>query len=290
MKLGFIGLGIMGLPMAKNLLKKSKMEVVGFDISKERNNLFSESGGTIAKDIKEISNSCDIIFLSLAGNQLVKNIISEIIDNAKENIIIVDTSSTSPIVIKEMYEKAKSKKIGLIDAPVSGGDIGAIEGKLVIMAGGDKEVFDKIEPFLLYMGSKATYMGAAGNGSIAKLANNIIAGCNIAVIAEGLAFAAKAGLDTTTLFNAIKDGAAGSHMLNVKAPKMIAHDFSPNARMAVHQKDLKNAMELAESMGVEIPISKITLDYWNEMEEKGCSDEDHCCLSKIYEERMNARI
>ncbi|TXJ21562.1 prephenate dehydrogenase/arogenate dehydrogenase family protein [Brachyspira aalborgi] len=290
MKLGFIGLGIMGLPMALNLLNKSGKEVIGFDISKERNKLFSDKGGIIAADIKEISNSCDIIFISLAGNELVKKILSEIIDNSKENTIIVDTSSTSPLVIKEIYEKAKFKKIALIDAPVSGGDVGAIEGKLVIMAGGDKEIFDKVEPFLLYMGSKATYMGASGNGQIAKLANNIIAGCNIAVVAEGLAFASKAGIDTTTLFNAIKDGAAGSYMLNIKAPKMIAHDFTANARMAVHQKDLKNASELAKSMGVEIPISKITLGYWNEMEKKGCSEEDHCCLSKIYEERMNTRI
>ena len=290
MKLGFIGLGIMGLPMATNLLKKSGKEVIGFDISEERNKLFLDKGGIIASDIKEISNSCDIIFLSLAGNELVKKTLYEIIDNAKENVIIVDTSSTSPLVIKEMYRKAKLKKIDLIDAPVSGGDIGAIEGKLVIMAGGDKEVFDKIEPFLLYMGAKATYMGTSGSGQIAKLANNIIAGCNMAVVAEGLAFASKAGLDTTTLFNAIKDGAAGSYMLNIKAPKMIAHDFTANARMSVHQKDLKNAYELAKSMGVEIPISKITLDYWNEMEKKGCLDEDHCCLSKIYEERMNTRL
>lgn len=290
MKLGFIGLGIMGLPMATNLLKKSGEEVIGFDISEERNKLFLDKGGIIATDIKEIYNCCDIIFLSLAGNELVKKTLYEIIDNSRENVVIVDTSSTSPLVIKEMYIKAKLKKIDLIDAPVSGGDIGAIDGRLVIMAGGEKEVFDKIEPLLLYMGSKATYMGGSGNGQIAKLANNIIAGCNIAVVAEGLAFASKAGLDTNILFNAIKDGAAGSYMLNVKAPKMISHDFTANARMTVHQKDLKNACELANSMGVDIPISKITLDYWNEMAEKGCSDEDHCCLSKIYEERMNTII
>ncbi|MFA9422894.1 MAG: NAD(P)-binding domain-containing protein [Sedimentibacter sp.] len=289
-KIGFMGMGIMGLPMAINLVKKSKQAVVGFDIIEDKRKTFTENGGTAVDNTEEITNSCEIIFLCLPTNDLVKKNVQNIIDTKRKGTIIVDLSSTSPNVIREMYTLAKEAGISLIDSPVSGGEVGAIEGTLAIMCGGDKEIFDKVEPLLRNIGSKVTYMGTTGCGSVAKLANNMIVGCNIGAVCEALAFAVKAGLDPEVLFNAINEGFAGSAVFSLKAPKIISRNFEASARIAVHQKDLKNAVHLAEELGIEIPMSNMVLEYMNEMEADGKVNQDHCAIAQIYEKRMGVEI
>lgn len=289
-KIGFIGMGIMGLPMAINMVKKCQQPVMGFDVVEEKKSIFKENGGIPVDNMEIINNSCDIIFLCLPTNELVKSSIESIINVGRKDIIVVDLSSTSPNVIREMYEKSKINGVRLIDSPVSGGESGAIAGTLAIMCGGDKNIFNEVKPFLLCIGISATYMGETGCGSIAKLANNMIVGCNIGAVSESLAFAVKAGLDPEVLFNAIKDGFAGSEVLKLKAPKIISRNFEASARIAVHQKDLKNAVMLAEQLGVEIPMSKMILGYMNEMEAEGKINEDHCAIAKIYEKNMGIEI
>lgn len=290
MNIGFIGMGIMGLPMAVNLVKKSGHQVYGFDISGEQRDRFADQGGISANSILEVQNNCEVIFLSLPKNELVKETAEGIIESCKSGTTIVDTSSSSPDMIRELYGKAKERGIDFLDSPVSGGEKGAIEATLVLMCGGDASVFDRVKPLLLCMGNTASYLGGCGCGCIAKIANNMIVGCNIAAVGEAFAFAAKAGLQAQALFEAIKDGFAASAVLEAKASKMIAHDFTASARIAVHQKDLKNAAALAEQMDVDIPLSKIVLDYMNEMEQTGRINEDHCAISQIYEARMNTRL
>jgi 2-hydroxy-3-oxopropionate reductase len=158
------------------------------------------------------------------------------------------------------------------------------------MCGGDKEIFDEVKPLLLTIGNSATYMGQAGCGSVAKLANNMIVGCNIGAVSESFAFAVKAGIDPEVLFNAIKGGFAGSEVMNAKIPKIISRNFEASARISVHQKDLKNAVNMAEELCVEIPMSKLVLDYMNEMEAQGKINEDHCAIAKIYEKNMGVEI
>jgi len=289
-KIGFIGMGIMGLPMALNLVKKSKKEVVGFDVVEEKRNIFKENSGIPVDNTDEITNTCDIIFLCLPTNDLVKSTIQKIISSGRTGTIIVDLSSTAPKVIREMYPVAKEAEIKLLDSPVSGGEVGAIEGTLAIMCGGDKEVFDEVQPLLHCMGANVTYMGNTGCGSVAKLANNMIVGCNLASVGEALAFAVKAGLDPQVLFDAIKDGFAGSAVFSSKAPKIISRNYEASARVAVHQKDLKNAVMLANELGVEIPMSEMVLDYMNELEADGRINEDHCAVARIYEKRMGVEI
>lgn len=289
-KIGFLGMGIMGLPMAINMVKKTQQAIFGFDVVEEKRNIFKENGGIPVNNPEEVYNNCDIIFLCLPTNDLVKLSIQGIIDAGREGTIIVDLSSTAPGVIREMYPKAKESDIRLLDSPVSGGEAGAIAGNLVIMCGGDMEIFDEVKPLLLTIGSVATYMGATGCGSVAKLANNMIVGCNIGAVSEALAFSVKAGLDPEVLFHAIKDGFAGSAVLDSKAPKIISRDFEASARIAVHQKDLKNAVHLAGELGVEVPMSKMILDYMNEMESEGKVNEDHCAIAKIYEKNMGIQI
>lgn len=276
--------------MSLNLLKKSDYPIIGYDVFKEKRSIFKVNGGISPDHADEIYQTCDIIFLCLPSNDLVKSSIHEVIEKGKKGTIIVDLSSTSPTLIREMYEKARQAGISLLDSPVSGGEPGAIAGTLVMMCGGDKGVFDEVNPLLHYMGSSVTYMGTSGCGSVAKLANNMIAGCYLGAMSEGLAFAVKAGLDPEKLFCAIKDGYAGSPIFKVKTPKIISRNFEASARIAVHQKDLKNAIKLAEELDIEIPMSKMVLDYMNEMEDLGMVNEDQCAIVKIYEKNMGVEI
>ncbi|QIQ20575.1 NAD(P)-dependent oxidoreductase [Zophobihabitans entericus] len=288
--IGFLGLGVMGLPMAINLTKKSQYRVIGYDVFKERSDMLVAQGGIAETDPSIIFETCDIIFLCMPTNELLAANVEKIIQLAKPNTVVVDFGSTSPDIIQKLHKQALAKNIYLIDSPVSGGEIGAINGSLVLMCGGEKEVFDKIKPLLECVGSTVTYMGASGFGSIAKLANNIIVACNIASACEAFAFAVKAGLNPTTLFDAIKNGFAGSTIMSVKIPKIISRDFSASARIAVHMKDLKNAKQFSETLGVDIPLSNQVLGYMQELELKGYVNEDQAALARIYEERMKVKI
>jgi 2-hydroxy-3-oxopropionate reductase len=289
MKAGFIGLGVMGLPMAINLLKKSELPVWGYDVSAERSDLFARAGG-VSADLRAIGAECGVIFLSLPKNALVKSVVDELLSLCPGGTVILDTSSSAPEMIRALYKKAKARRIALLDSPVSGGEPAAIDGTLVLMCGGDKDAFDRALPLLRTMGTTVTYMGGSGNGDVAKIANNMIVGCHLAALGEAFCFAQKAGLDVATLYEAIKNGFAGSAVMNAKAPRLIAGDFSPSARIAVHQKDLRNAAELAERMNVRIPLSEIVLDYMDQMEAQGRVDEDHCAIARIYEQSMGIEL
>jgi 2-hydroxy-3-oxopropionate reductase len=287
-QLGFIGLGVMGLPMAANLMQKGgPLVVTGFDVVEERRKLFAAAGGRVAGSVAEICGQCDVIFLCLPKNELVESTVEEIIRRARPGAVIVDMGSTSASLTRKLYAQAREKGVSLLDSPVSGGEIGAREGSLVIMSGGDREVFDAVKPYLERMGKTATYMGGSGNGSAAKIANNMIVGIHLAALGEAFCFAKKAGLDMQTLFDAIRGGFAGSPVMDLKAPRLISRDYSASARAAVHQKDLNNARDLAEHLGVEIPLSMMALDLMNKLEAMGKADEDHCAVARIYEEAMN---
>lgn len=288
--IGFIGLGIMGLPMATNLVKKSGRPVMGFDVAVARLEEFSRQGGHAAASTAEIWQKCDVVFLSLPTNELVRRTLEEGMATAGKGTVIVDTSSSSPGLIRELFPQVQARGMHLVDAPVSGGEAGAIAASLVIMCGGDRAIYDRVEPFLACMGSKSTWMGGAGCGCVAKVANNMIVGCNIAAAAEAFAFAVKAGLDPGILLGAIKDGFAGSKALSVKIPKIISRDFSPSARLAIHIKDLENARHLAEDLGVRIPMAEQVLEDMRMLAAQGLADEDHCAVVKASEQRMGIEV
>ncbi|KAF5058397.1 NAD(P)-dependent oxidoreductase [Anaerotignum sp.] len=289
-KLGFIGMGIMGLPMATNILKKSGRPVIGFDVMETSREKFAEVGGIATGDAKAIYENCEIIFLCLPKNELVESVVNDIITQGKKGTIIVDFSSTFPGVIRKLYPEVKAAGMSLIDSPVSGGETGAIAGTLVVMCGGEQDVFEEVEDLIACVGSRVTYMGSSGCGDVAKLANNMIVGCNLIAVSEAFAFAVKAGLDPEVLFHAIKDGFAQNAVMDLKVPKIISRDFSASARIAVHQKDMKNATKLAEDMGVEIPMSTLVLNYMNRMDEAGLINEDQCALVKMFEQDMGIEV
>ncbi len=289
-KIGFIGLGNMGFGMAVNLVKKSGLKIHGFDVIEDKRKAFAENGGTIAKSNMEIYKTCNMICIDLPTNDIVKNIVTEITENAQPGTIIVDFSSTSPYLVGQLYKKAQEKNMHLIDSPVSGGPIGADTGTLAIMTGGEKEIFDEILPYLEMMGKSVTYMGASGTGSMAKVANNMIAGSYLIAIGEGFAFAKKNGIEPETLFKAIRCGFAQCALMDNKLPKLLKRDFTPAARIAVHLKDINNAMEVAKQENIDLPMTKIVKEQMDWMGEHGMIDEDQCALIKYYEAMMGVEV
>ena len=289
-KIGYIGLGNMGLIMSLNIVKKSGQPVYGFDISAERLKMFEDGGGIPIENVQYLLDNCGIIFINLNTNDLVRDNLQMLIEQGKPGTILVDNSSTFPGIIRTMYAKGREKDIRVMDAPVSGGMALATAGTLVIMCGGDQDVFDEVKPLLQCSAANVTYMGGSGNGSVTKLANNLISAGAWASAAEGFAFAVRAGLNPATLYEAIKDGYAGSAMMNVKIPRVLVRNFEPNARLATHQKDLRNAVEFAAEMGVELPITDMVLGYMDELEDAGLINEDNSNLAKVYEKRMGVII
>ena len=290
MKIGFLGMGVMGLPMAKNVVKKSGCQVLGYDVAQKQLDSFAAAGGTPVTDPAEIYKQCDVILQILPTHPIIRNSVEQAVRYGKPGNIIVDLSSTAPDIILELNETAKAAGMFLLDSPVSGGETGANGGSLVIMSGGEQEVFEEVKPYLLMMGKSATYMGSSGCGSTAKIANNMMVGIHLLAMDEAYAFATKAGLDPKTLFDAIRGGFAQSAVMDLKVPKILSRDFSASARIAVHLKDVNNAMELAEHLGVEIPMTKMVKEQMDWMYDHGMIDEDQCALVKYYEDAMDVEV
>ena len=288
--LGYLGLGVMGYGMTGNLIDKSGGPVYGYDPVPALRERFAQRGGRAVDDARTLYETCDLIFMCLPTNAIVQATITEIMETARPGTTIVDMGSTSPYVIQALHAAAVEKGFRLLDSPVSGGEAGANDGTLVIMCGGEREVFDDVKPYLEMMGKTVTYMGPSGCGSTAKVANNMIVGIHLCAMGEAFAFAKKAGLDPKTLFAAIRGGAAQSAVLDAKAPKLLARDFSASARIAVHLKDINNAMEVAARLGVELPLSGIVKEQMDWMDAHGMIDEDQCALAKYYEDAMGLEI
>ena len=289
MKIGFLGMGVMGLPMAKNVVKKSGCEVLGYDVAQKQLDEFAAAGGTPVKDPVEIYKNCDVILQILPTHPIIRNSVEQAIQYGKPGNIIVDLSSTAPDIIQELYEKTKAAGMSLLDSPVSGGNPMAIAGTLAIMTGGDRDAFERAKPIISCMGSPV-YTGKPGSGSVTKLVNNMIAGAIMVAIAEGYAFAAKAGIDLETTFEATRCGFAGGPVYENKVPKLIRRDYEPGARIAVHRKDILNAKHFAHHMDVDTPMTDVVLEIMDWMNDNGHINEDQIAMVKYYEDKMNVHV
>lgn len=289
MKIGFIGMGVMGLPMAENLVKKSQYTVMGYDTVPKQRESFASAGGIAVGDPLEIYSSCDIIMQMLPTHEIICNSARQAIAHGKPGNIIVDLSSTAPEIVKDLYQQAKAAEMSFLDSPVSGGNPMAINGTLAIMTGGDKGAFDTVKPLLTCMGTPV-YTGGPASGSITKLVNNMVAGAYMLIIAEAYAFAAKAGIDLKTTFEATRKGFAGGPVYENKVPKLIVRDYEPGARIAVHRKDILNAKQYAHLMGVDTPMTDVVLRIMDWMKDNGHIDEDQIAMVKYYEEKMQVTV
>lgn len=278
----------MGLPMAINLVKKSGHSIIGYDVVSKQMELFTQSGG-ISATPEEIYKTCPIILQCLPTHETIIYSIEQAITHSPKGTIVIDTSSTAPNIVRELYQKAKNAGIFLLDSPISGGNPLAIAGTLAIMVGGDKDVFDKVKPLLECMGHPV-YTGPSGSGDTTKLINNIIGGAMLSALAEGYALAAKAGLDLQTTFEATRTGFIGGPLYENKIPKIITRDYTPGARIAVHRKDMINAKQFAHSLGVDLPLADVTLHIMDWMVDNGYIDLDQAGMVKYFEEKMNVIV
>jgi 2-hydroxy-3-oxopropionate reductase len=291
-QIGFIGLGIMGRPMSRNLMKAGYALVV-YDVVGPAVDEIVSAGAERGESASDTASRSDIIITMLPDGPEVEQAVlgaGGALEGARPGAIIVDMSSISPLVSQKVGAACAAKGVEFIDAPVSGGEPKAIDGTLAIMAGGKQEIFDKVKPVLEKMGSSVTLTGAVGAGNVTKLANQIMVACNIAAMGEALVLATKAGLDPEVVFNAVKGGLAGSTVLNAKAPMVISRNFKPGFRIRLHQKDLRNALLAAESMKVPLPLTSLLQQILMTLMNEGKGDLDHSAIVNFIEDLSGIEV
>lgn len=292
MKVGFIGLGIMGKPMSKNLIKAG-YDLVVFNRSKAAQEEVAACGAASAESIASLASQCDVIITMLPNSPNVREVaLTEdgIISAAKPGTVVIDMSSIDPVESKAIGAALAEKDIELMDAPVSGGEPKAIDGTLSVMVGGKKETFDRFYDLLMHMAASVVYVGELGSGNIAKLANQIIVASNIAAVAEALTFATKAGADPELVYQAIRGGLAGSTVMDAKAPMMMDRNFKPGFRIELHIKDLNNALNAAHAISSPVPITAQMMEIMQAVKADGHEKEDHSGMLHYYEKIANVTV
>src|SRR3989304_5258816 len=284
-KLGFIGLGIMGKPMVRNLMKAG-YPVVVYDIRPESVEEIRQEGAQRASSCKEVAENCKIVITMVPDSADSEAAIlgpNGVLAGSRTGTIILDMSSIAPLVSKKIAAECAKKGVEMLDAPVSGGGPGGIKATLAIMVGGKKEVFDRTVEIMKTVGSNVTLCGEIGAGNTTKLANQIIVALNIAAVGEALVLAAKAGVDPETVFQAIRGGLAGSTVLDAKAPMIISRNFKPGFRIRLHQKDLNNALATAKELNVPLPFTALVQQVITALVNDGKADSDHSAIATFIE-------
>ena len=290
--IGFIGLGIMGKPMSRNLMKAGHRLVV-FDIVAESVDAIVAEGAARGASAADVASRSDIVITMLPDGPEVDQAVlgpGGVLEGARPGTLVIDMSSISPLVAQKAGAACAAKGVDFLDAPVSGAEPGAIAGTLAIMVGGKPEVFDRAVAVLKAMGATVTLTGPVGAGNVTKLANQIMVACNIAAMGEALVLATKAGLDPEVVFNAVKGGLAGSNVLNAKAPMVIARNFKPGFRIRLHQKDLRNALLAAESLKIDLPITSLVQQMLTALMNDGKGDFDHSGIVTLIEKMAQVEV
>ena len=283
MKVGLIGLGIMGKPMAKNLLK------AGYDLTvSNRNKAAADevvAAGAKAATNAEIGETCDVVLTMVPNSPQVKAVMlgeDGVAAHMKPGTVFIDMSSINPVASKEIAAELAKKNIEMLDAPVSGGEPKAIDGTLSFMVGGKQEVFDQYKDLLGAMGASVVRCGEVGAGNTTKLANQIIVACNIQALSEALTLAKLAGVEPQLVFEAIRGGLAGSTVMNAKAPMMIEGNDKPGFKIDLHIKDLNNALDCAHTVGAPLPMTAEVQEVLQWLHNNGCGQDDHSSIIKYY--------
>ena len=291
-KLGFIGLGIMGKPMAGQLLKAGH-EVSAYDLNPASVQELVSKGASACKSSKEVAQKAEIIFIIVQDTPDVEAVLfgkEGLTEGLKPGSIVVDMSSISPIATKEFAKKLGAMKVKMLDAPVSGGQVGAENATLSIMVGGEVEVFEKIKPYFQLMGKNIVHVGGNGDGQTCKVANQIIVALNIEAVAEALLIASKAGADPVKVRAALMGGFAHSRILELHGEKMLNRTFKPGFRIRLHQKDLNLALQSARSMGLSLPNTATAQELFNAVAAQGGIDLDHSAMLLALEKLANHEV
>jgi len=283
MKLGFAGMGIMGSPMSQNLLKAGH-EVTVWNRTAPKREPSRAAGAQVAAGLPELARSGEVMFLCVSDTPDVERVIfgeSGLAEDLRPGQVVVDMSTISPQATEEFAARLEAMGVDMLDAPVSGGQAGAIAGTLAIMCGGKEEVFERVKPALEAMGKNIVYCGPHGNGQRVKAVNQVICALNILAVSEGLLFAKRMGLDVGTAHQVVSSGAAGSWMLSNLGPKMIAGDWAPGFMIRLQAKDLRIALGAMEATGGLLDGTALTARLFGEAAERGLGDEGTQALVKL---------
>ena len=279
-RIGFVGLGIMGKPMAKNLLKAGYSLTV-YDIVGDNMEEVVTEGATGASSSNEVAANSDKIITMLPDSADSEAAIlgpNGVLEGARPGSVIVDMSSIAPLVSQKIAAECAGKGVEMLDAPVSGGQPGAINATLAVMVGGKQEVFDQCYDLMKTMGGNVVLTGDIGAGGVTKLANQIIVALNIEALSEALVLAQRSGVDPEKVFNAIRGGLAGSAVMEAKGPMMLDRNFEAGFRMRLHQKDLRNVLQTAQELNVPLPVTSLVQQMLGALINDGKSEDDHSAI------------
>ena len=285
MKIAFIGLGIMGKPMAKNLIKAGHQLRV-YDRNEATMKELGEAGATLCASSVETVEGVDLVITMLPNSPHVKSVMLEddkLAEHMPKNAAFIDCSSINPVASREIAAALAEKGIDMLDAPVSGGQPMAVAGTLSFMVGGKEELFNKFKPVLEAMGSSVVLCGDIGAGNVTKLCNQTIVAVNIAALAEAMQMGQMCGVEPEKIFSAIKGGLAGSNVMNAKAPMMMDQNFQPGFRIDLHIKDLSNVVDAAKNVDAPIPLTQMVLEMMKVLHHDGDGSCDHSALLKYYQ-------
>ncbi|WP_076465718.1 2-hydroxy-3-oxopropionate reductase [Actinomyces mediterranea] len=291
MRIGFIGLGIMGRPMAHNLINAG-YELIVYDKFAPTDD-FAAQGVRVAASGREVAADSDVVILMLPNSPHVLDVLTcegGVLDGAHDGLIVVDMSSIAPAASQQAHSLAADKGVAFIDAPVSGGEPKAIDGTLAIMVGGDAGAFETVRPLLEVMGSSVTHVGPIGAGNVTKLANQVIVALNIAAVSEAFTLATKAGVDPEAVFEAIRGGLAGSTVMNAKVPMILNGDFAPGFRIELHIKDLQNALDTAHELHTPVPLTAGVMEILQSLVVAGEQKNDHSGIIRYYERLADIEV
>jgi 2-hydroxy-3-oxopropionate reductase len=285
-RVGFIGLGIMGMPMARNLMEAG-YELTVHNRSPEKAEELGKEGATVAAIPREVAEKSDVVITMLPDSPQVREVVAGengVLEGISEGALLIDMSTISPVVTEELAEAVKEKGASMLDAPVSGGDVGAIEATLSIMVGAEERDFKRAKPLFEAMGKTITHVGPVGAGQVTKAANQVVVALTIEAVSEALVLGSAGGVSPQKILEVLSGGLAGNKVMEVKREKFLSHNFEPGFRSELHHKDLGIALAAGREYGVVLPVTAIVDQMLLSMRRKGWGGEDHSALLRIIED------
>jgi 2-hydroxy-3-oxopropionate reductase len=285
-RVGFIGLGIMGMPMARNLMEAG-YELTVHNRSPEKAEELGKEGAAVAATPREVAENSDVVITMLPDSPQVREVVAGeegVLEGISEGALLIDMSTISPVVTEELAEALQEKGASMLDAPVSGGDVGAIEGTLSIMVGGEQADFQRAKPLFEAMGKTITHVGPTGAGQVTKAANQVVVALTIEAVSEALVLGSAGGVSAQKILEVLSGGLASNKVMEVKREKFLSHSFEPGFRSELHHKDLGIALAAGREYGVVLPVTAIVDQMLLSMRRKGWGGEDHSALLRIIED------
>ncbi len=291
-RIGFIGLGVMGKPMARNL-RKAGYPLVVYNRSRPPMEELAAEGAEMASSPREVAQRSDVVITMLPDTPDVEQVLAGpdgVFAGGRPGLIVIDMSTIDPIAARRLAAQAAARGITMLDAPVSGGEIGAIQGTLSIMVGGEEAAFERCLPIFQAMGRNIVYMGGPGAGQVTKAANQIVVALTLAAVCEALTLAAKAGVDPAKVRSALLGGFAGSRVLEVHGQRILERNFRPGFRVRLHHKDLRIALGLGRTVGASLPLTALVHEWFGALVTRGQGELDHSALVTLLEEWAQTEV